>query len=124
MSPPETTPDESAAEAPDRRSSRRALLDLTMLAVPAAAWFLHLNVSYVLVPPSCRAGHRWFLAAVTVVALAAVVPSGLHALRARGDQDPTGLGAFLGPLGVWVAAIFASAILLVGLSALVVGPCR
>lgn len=114
----------SHRETTARRSPRSALVDLVALAVPPAAWFVHLNASYVLVPPSCRAGHRWFIAGATLAALAVMVPAALRSLRARrSDRDPEHIESFLGTFGLWFAALFALATFLVGLSAAVVGPC-
>lgn len=115
----------SSVETTERRSPRSALLALVALAVPPSAWFVHLNASYVLVPPSCRAGHRWFIAGVTVAALAVIAPAARHSSHVRRTaRDPRGTDAFLGSFGLWFAALFALATLLVGLSALVVDPCR
>lgn len=104
--------------------SRPPLRDLAVLAVPPATWFLHLNVSYLLVPTSCRAGHRWFLLVVTVAALAVMVPPAVRSLRLRRGHGGEGVDAFLGRMGIWFSALFAGATLLVGLSAAIVGPCQ
>lgn len=124
MSPPEPEADVREQELVRRTSPRSTLVDLVAIAVPPTAWFVHLNASYVLVPTSCRGGHGWFLFLVTVVALVAIVPSARRSFRARRSTDAEGLEAFLGMFGTWFVALFALAILLVGMSALVVGPCR
>lgn len=108
----------------DRNRTRSVLWDLAVIAVPPAAWFAHLNVSYVLVPPSCRAGHRWFLLGVTVAALAAIAAPAVRSLRLRRDRTGDGLDPFLARMAIWFSALFAGATLLVGLSAAVVGPCQ
>lgn len=123
MSSPRPGLQQPLRETTARRSPRSALIDLVALAVPPAAWFVHLNASYVLVPPSCRAGHRWFIAGTTLAALAVMAPAALRSLRARQARDPEGVHAFLGTFGLWFAALFALATSLVGLSATVVGPC-
>lgn len=108
----------------DTTRTRSALSDLAMIAVPPAAWFVHLNVSYVLVPPSCRAGHRWFLLGVTVAALAVIIAPAVRSRRVRRGRSGDGLDAFLGRMAIWFSALFAGATVLVGLSAAIVGPCQ
>lgn len=105
-------------------SRSSSLADALALGGPPAVWFIHLNVSYLLVPPSCDAGHGWFLFVVTLVALVLLVPAALRSRRARRTDDPQGLEAFLGTSGAWLTALFALAVLLVGLSAVTVNPCR
>lgn len=105
-------------------SSRPALSVLGAIAVPPTVWFVHLNVSYLLVPSSCRAGHRWFLVGVTVAALAVIVSPAVRSRRARRGRGADELDMFLGRMGIWFAALFAAATLVVGLSAAIVGPCR
>lgn len=100
------------------------LADGLALGVPPAVWFVHLNASYLLVPPSCDAGHGWYLFTVTAVALCLLFPAARRSLRARRADDPRAIEAFLGASGVWLTALFALAILLVGLAAVTVDPCR
>jgi hypothetical protein len=96
------------------------------------AWFLHLNISYLLVPWSCRWNHVWFLHLATV-ALAGVAAGSLFAAwrlyNARPGEDlPEGrpavrTGPFLGLYGVVLGGIFLLAILLGGIGNLVIDPC-
>lgn len=104
------------------RSSSAAARALLALAMPPALWFAHLNVSYALVPPSCRWGHRWAFAGTTVVALGGMALAARSSWRAwRAGDD---LVSFLGRFGLLLAALFALTTLLVGSSALLVDPCR
>lgn len=109
------------------RSSGAAVRALLLAAVPPALWFAHLNVSYLLVPPSCRWGHGWGLAAVTVVALAGIATTAAASWRrwrADGGASPKDLVAFIGASGAALGVLFAVATLLVAASALVVDPCH
>lgn len=106
-------------------SAPSAVRPLVVLGVPPALWFLHLNASYVLVPPSCSWGHRWAFAAVTAVALVGMVPGALRSWRTwHGPVDDGDLVRFLGGWGVAMAAVFALATLLVGASVVVISPCH
>jgi hypothetical protein len=100
---------------------------LIALGVPPAIWFVHLNGSYLLVPPSCTWGdQRWPFLVVTVIALAAMVPSALVSWRAwtaDADGDGTAVLRFLGAVGLAMVLLFALTTLLVGTSAAVIGPC-
>lgn len=107
-------------------SARSAVVLFAVLAVPPALWFLHLNTSYLLVPPSCSWGHRWAFALVTAVALAGMVPGARRSWRAwhgRAAGDG-GLVRFLGGFGIAMVATFALATLLVGASVVVISPCH
>ncbi|MFP5320680.1 MAG: hypothetical protein ACLGIC_02425 [Acidimicrobiia bacterium] len=88
-------------------------------------WFVHLNVSYLLVPPSCRWGHRWAFGAVTVLALAGIAGASAASWRAWRDdgREATDLVRAIGLAGVVLGALFALTTLLVGASVLVVHPC-
>lgn len=106
------------------RSSTRSLSALLVSLVPPAVWFLHLNVSYLLVPPSCRSGDRWPLAAVTLVALVAMVLPLRASARSMRTAATGELDWFLGLLGTALAVLFALATMAVGASPLLVDPCR
>lgn len=104
--------------------SVRALL---ALGVPPAVWFVHLNGSYLLVPPSCTWGdQRWPFLVATLVALAAMVPSTFVSWRAwtadQGGSD-TSVLRFVGAVGLAMVLLFGLTTLLVGASAAVIGPC-
>lgn len=106
-------------------SPRAAVRALLALAVPPSVWFLHLNASYLLVPPSCSGGTRWPFLLVTVVALAAVAPAAVGSWRAwRDGDDGGGLVRFLGGFGLVLAVLFAAATVLVAASVVVIDPCR
>jgi hypothetical protein len=109
------------------RSPAPAVRALLLAATGPALWFVHLNASYLLVPPSCRWGHRWAFVGITVVALAGIALGALASWRLwravpRGDSS--GLVPFLGLTGVLLAALFALTTVLVGASPLLVDPCR
>lgn len=106
------------------RSGGGAVLLVLAAAAPAAIWFLHLNVSYVLVPPACDAGSAWSIGLATAVALVAMVLPVRRSWRAWRGDGGDGLVGMLGAAGVLLTCIFVLAVLLVGGSALVVDPCR
>lgn len=106
------------------RSSTATVVTWAVSAVPPAAWFLHLNVSYLLVPPSCRADARWPFAAITAVAFAAMVLPALRSRRAMREARTGELDWFLGLFGIVMAILFAGATLVVGASPVLVDPCR
>jgi hypothetical protein len=86
------------------------------LALGPAAWLLHLNVSYMLVPESCGAGTKTMLHAVTAAcAAAALVAAGIAwRIRAACAAEP--------PESLWVARTrwLATMVLLLSLSMMVV----
>jgi hypothetical protein len=99
---------------------------------PMVAWFAHLNVSYLLVPPSCRLGHSWFLHLATVGF--ALTAAGCMALAWRlwrsepGTDLPEGRPAvrtapFLGFFGLLNGALFLLTIVLAGAGNAVIDPC-
>jgi hypothetical protein len=67
----------SAAE---REGPRPAALVFALLA-PAAAWAVHLGVSYSLTTPVCEAGTRWVLHAVWIASMALALGGGWVALH-------------------------------------------
>lgn len=108
-------------------SPSSAVRALIALGVPPAIWFVHLNGSYLLVPPSCTWGdQRWPFLVVTVLALAAMVPGAFVSWGAW-TTDPDAEGAatlrFLGAVGLAMVLLFGLTTLLVGASAAVIGPC-
>lgn len=114
----------TAAAGAAPRSARPTVTALAGVAVPPMAWFLHLNVSYLLVPAACGAGQRWPFGAVTVLALAAMVPTARGSWRRWRDEQSDDLVRILGAAGAAFAALFALGVVLVGASALIVEPCR
>lgn len=108
------------------RSTPPAVRALLVAGAGPALWFLHLNASYLLVPPSCGWGHLWAFAAVTFVALAGITVAGLRswATWRQPPRDTITLVRFLGAGGVLLGALFALTTLLVGASVLVVHTCH
>lgn len=108
-------------------SGRAAARAAAALAAPPSLWFLHLNVSYLLVPPSCSLGGRWPFALVTLVALGAMAPAAVVSWRtwrrADGHDGADGLLRFLGGFGLVLGVLFAAATLLVAGSVVVIEPC-
>lgn len=91
---------------------------------PAVVWFAHLNVSYLLVPVSCRVGHPWWLVAVSIPpALIAGWATVTSWRFSRGSARPATdrAGGFTGFL---LGAMFLLAIGATTLSNAVVDPCR
>jgi hypothetical protein len=92
--------------------------------VPPLAWFLHLNVSYLLVPLACRVGHPWWLVAASIPPLVAIALTSWLSWRAwhadeRSDTDRTA-----GVTGVALGALFGLVSLTILLANVVVDPCR
>lgn len=92
--------------------------------VPAGAWFVHLNVSYLLVPPSCRVGHHWWLLAVTVPPLVLTALVTASSYRAWRNDDRSATDRAAGVTGVLMGCFFFLVIVVVGLANIVVDPCR
>jgi hypothetical protein len=113
----------SAAPA-GQTAPRGRVLPWLIALVPPAAWFAHLNVSYLLVPVSCRVGHPWWLVAVTIPAVVlAAAPMALSwRTWHRPDRAPTDRTA--GLIGALLGALFLLTIAALGLSNVVVDPCR
>ena len=65
----------------DFRPEDRPLLAAAALA--SAAWIVHLNVSYILVPESCADRSKLMLHAITLVCLAMTAVAGMLAWRQR-----------------------------------------
>lgn len=83
-----------------RSPARWAALALAVALVGGpAVWFLHLAVSYWLVPVSCRAGSTWPMQVTTVVALVAGVAVVLLSARLAGPTVARGVSRMLGAAG-------------------------
>jgi hypothetical protein len=99
---------------------------------PMALWFAHLNLSYLLVPWSCRWGHTWVLHLVTVAAALGAIGCLLLARRLwrsrpgvdlPADRPASRTGPFLGYFGFLTGGLFLLVILLAGVSNAVIDPC-
>lgn len=55
-----------------RTAPARSIAAGVVVAGAAAIWFVHLTVSYALVPYRCRSGNDWPMHVVTLVSLAAL----------------------------------------------------
>jgi hypothetical protein len=116
-----------------------AILTVVVTLGPAV-WFLHLSVSYWLVPVTCRVGGGWPIHVTTVVAMALVAALVVGAARLAGpsvregmawlvrssgpDGFPSGSGAdFLVALGWLLAVFFVVVVVGAGLPALILRPC-
>lgn len=117
----------SATSAADRPGDDRPAASpwpwLVALIAPAV-WFGHLNLSYLLVPVSCRVGHPWWLVAVSIPPIliaAGVIVACRRFWRDDGRPVTDRVGGFT---GVLLAAMFLLAIGASTLSNVVVDPCR
>lgn len=123
----------------ERRLPAWAILTVVVTLGPAV-WFLHLAVSYWLVPVSCRAGGGWPIHVTTVVALALGAAVVLGAARLAGTSVGDGMARLVrisgpggGPLGSgadllvalgWLLAVFFVLVVVgAGLPALILRPC-
>lgn len=95
-----------------------------------AAWFVHLNVSYLFVPWACRWGSTWPLHVVTVALTAPAILAGLLSwvilvdARERGAPHPARDNRRLwGLAGVVMSAMFTTTIGFVWLSTMMIDPC-
>jgi hypothetical protein len=73
---------------PSRFKGKRALVLWASWLLGPAAWALHQNASYILVPWVCGTGNTWALHLATVVALAVAGGGGLLAWRSRRRAVP------------------------------------
>lgn len=89
---------------------------------PALAWFVQLNVLYLLVPPSCRAGHPWFLVATSALAFAAAAAGTWRSWRRRASTDPS--SRLAGLVGSLLGALSLLFILGLGIATVIGDPCR
>lgn len=105
-------------------SGTGAAILLLAAGAPPAIWFLHLNVSYLLVPPSCRTGSAWPIAAATVVALLAMALPAHRSWRIWQRDGGSSLVGLLGGAGLLLTCVFVLAVVAVGGAALIVDPCR
>lgn len=92
--------------------------------VPPGSWFVHLSISYLLVPPSCEAGHHWWLVAASVppIAVAAAATAWSWRVWQGGGRPPTDRAG--GATGVALGVLFLLASLMIVAANVVVDPCR
>lgn len=60
---------------------RRSALVVVLAAAPAIVWFLHLSVTYAIVPESCAASTTAWLNLTTVIGAALILAAGLLGAR-------------------------------------------
>ncbi len=119
--------------------SRRAALLVALVAVPPTVWFVHLSVSYALVPASCSTGTTGWLHLTTLVGVGTIVAAAVGAARLSRsrrllgpkalvrsrhlDADRPATDDALPRLAVLVAPYFLLLVAMLGLVFLVVDPC-
>jgi hypothetical protein len=91
---------------------------------PPVLWFAHLNISYLLVPVSCRVGHPWWLVAVSVPPLAMIAGAVVLSWRAWFNDDRPAVDRAAGAVGVLMGGLFGLVSLTILLANVVVDPCR
>jgi hypothetical protein len=93
--------------------------------VAAPAWWLgQFELRYALVPWACRAGHRWAIFGLGVVAFAGAVVLALWSWRAARAPQNGETSAFLHTGGAWMAAFSAFLVFVQAVPDLLLGPCR
>jgi hypothetical protein len=102
-------------------SRRKGLLALWAgILLPPFAWFLHQQLSYILVPWACETGRRFILYVVTLAMLLLALGGGLIARQTRqclGRGEPDEVGGvlarsrFMAVAGVLSSVMFCLAIL-------------
>lgn len=104
-----------------------------VILVPAIAWALQMQASYMLVQPACMSGRNLTLHVVTVVALLLTAGVGLIAWRkwreaGRKEPDeaagPVPRSRFMAALGLLTSAMFFLVILAQGIGSFVLHPCQ
>lgn len=100
---------------PERTPRALAALWLGMFLAPAA-FFIHLQVAYVLVPWACATGSHFSL---HLVALLAVITSLVGVLLARSQREQ-----FLGLVGSVTSAMFALILIAQWVAGLFITPCQ
>jgi hypothetical protein len=93
-------------------------------------WFVHLVLSYPLVPHVCATGWTWLLHAITLVTFAVALATSwvgrqdYRVLRDIEDADrSTRRSRFVALYGIWSGIFWAVVILAEGLPVLVIDPC-
>jgi len=110
---------------------RAQVLQWIGIFLPAAAFFAHLEVGYVLVPRACRTGHATW---IHIVATAAVLLSAAGALAAWrtwsstngsiATAGPRPRTRFLGVVGLGMGLVFTLILLAQWISSFVLRPCQ
>lgn len=94
----------------------------------AAAWFVRLGLSYLVVPEVCRSGWTFVLHVITLVTLAIAVAASYLGYRSYRDAGGEGAMAndrkrFLGLASCFLSAFFAGVIVLESAPNLFIDPC-
>ena len=106
---------------------------LGVILIPAIAWALQMQASYMLVQPACMSGRNVSLHVVTVGALLVTAAAGLVAWRkwqATGRREPDEAAGprprsrFMAVLGLLTSAMFFLTILAQGIASFVLHPCQ
>jgi hypothetical protein len=115
-------------------SRRTGLLALWAgVLLPPSAWFLHQQLSYILVPWACETGRQFILYLVTLAMLLLALAGGLMARRAwqcLGHDEPDEAGGvlarsrFMAVAGVLSSAMFSLAILAQGIPSVILHACE
>jgi len=125
--------DADDAPLPGSHEERAPLLQWVGMFLPAATFFTHLEVGYVLIPWSCVVRDALW---VHVAGVASVVLAGIGTfaawrtwMRAGRDEPGEGPGAlprtrFLGAVGLGMGAIFTLILFMQWIAALFIGTCQ
>lgn len=106
------------------RPTERASPWLWLLAlVPAVAWFVHLNVSYLFVPVACRHTGRWLLAVLSMPPLVVIGAVMWLCWRAWHAERRAGTDRSAGAVGFWMGGLFWLVSLTILAANVVVDPC-
>lgn len=92
-------------------------------AAPIALWMVHLTASAAVVPPVCQREIGWLLHVLTVALALACMPFLAMAARLARDQADDDL-RFLGGLGLGLGGVSVVLIVVEGLMAGAIAPCR
>lgn len=108
---------------PHHQRPPRVLLAFAAGGAPMA-WAVHLGLSYLIVPESCRWGTAVGLHTVTLVTLVVAVAATVSARRIRAAASDDDVARLVGTAGLIVGTVFMVAILAGGLLPFLVDPCR
>ena len=124
----------AASDATQYFSQRKGLLALWAgILLPPCAWFLHQQLSYMLVPWACVTGRQFILYAVTLATLLLAIGGGLvarHSWRRLGRDRADGAGGvvarsrFMAVGGVLSSALFSLVIVAQGIPSFILNACE
>ena len=89
----------------------------------AAAWVLHLNLTYLIVPHTCRWGQAPWMHLLTLAALAMAVAATVAGRRVWASGHGHDHRRFLGLAGAALSALFVLVIAFEGTQVLLIDPC-